>query len=129
MMDRDSPNEFICKVPQEIKVSTMWSTIETVQEAKSNLQIKEIIGVAQINRASLGSRTHTFYSKDYTKGKRDMVIAEMGMLEKERLKTISVSMWKNYIDNKECYRTYEAFMEYLDVNGTSSDIISSAIYV
>ena len=84
MMLRDSPDEVIRQVQPEIRTGTKWVASAAVQEAESSLQIKDIIGATQTGRAGLGMTPHQWFAREDTRGRRDMVVREIHMLEEER---------------------------------------------
>ena len=55
-----------------------------MQEAEASLQIKEVIGATQTGRAGLGSTPHRWFSREDSRGRRDMVITELKMIEEEK---------------------------------------------
>ena len=83
MMMKDSADEIIQKAYPEIKSDMKWSAIKAAQKVECSLQIKDIIGVTQTNRAGLGSTSNKVFSKMGPKGKRDKVSEEVRMFEEE----------------------------------------------
>ena len=96
MMMKDSADKIIQKAYPEIKSGRKWSAVKTAQEAECSLQIKDIIGVTQTNRAGLGSPSRKVFSKVDPKGKRDMVGEEVRMFEEEQRKTSVVTQAKQH---------------------------------
>ena len=94
MMMKDSAYKIIQKAYPEIKSGMKWSAIKAAQEVKCSLQIKDIIGVTQTNRAGLGSTSKKVFSKVDPKGKRDMVSKEVRMFEEEQRKASAVTQAK-----------------------------------
>ena len=94
MMLKDSADEIIRKAYPEIKSGTKWSAVKVTQEVECGLQIKDIIGVTQTNRAGLGSTSKNVFSKVGPKGKRDMVSEEVRMFEEEQRKASAVTQAK-----------------------------------
>ena len=84
LMLRDSPDDVICQVQPEVRTGTKWSAAKAVQEAEASLQIKEVIGATQTGRAGLGSTPHRWFSREDSRGHRDMVITELKMTEEEK---------------------------------------------
>ena len=84
LMLRDSPDEVIRQVQPEVRTGTKWSAAKVVQEAEASLQIKEVIGATQTGRAGLGSTPHLWFSREDSRGRRDMVITELKMIEEEK---------------------------------------------
>ena len=74
LMLRDSPDDVICQVQPEVRTGTKWSAAKAVQEAEASLQIKEVNGVTQTGRAGLGSTPHRWFSREDSRGRRDMII-------------------------------------------------------
>lgn len=58
MMMRDLVDKLIHRLQPVIKTGTKSLAVEVTQEAKSNLQIKEIMGETQTNRDGLGSTSN-----------------------------------------------------------------------
>ena len=83
-MLRDSPDDVIRQVQPEVRTGTKWSAAKAVQEAEASLQIKEVIGATQTGRAGLGSTPHRWFSREDSRGRRDMVITELKMIEEEK---------------------------------------------
>ena len=54
-----------------------------VNQAKSRLQMQEIIGIPNKGREGLGMRGRQYYSKSTKKGKRDLVVQEIRNKEEE----------------------------------------------
>ena len=84
LMLRDSPDDVIRQVQPEVRTGTKWSAAKAVQEAEASLQIKEVIGAIQTGRACLGSTPHRWFSREDSRGHRDMVITELKMIEEEK---------------------------------------------
>ena len=84
LMLRDSPDDVIRQVQPEVRTGTKWSAAKAVQEAGASLQIKEVIGATQTGRAGLGSTPHRWFSREDSRGSRDMVITELKMIEEEK---------------------------------------------
>ena len=78
MMMTDSADKIIQKAYPEIKSSMKWSAVKADQKVECSLQI---IGVAQTNRAGLGSMSNKVFFNVGPKGKRDMVSEEVRMFE------------------------------------------------
>ena len=57
-----------------------------VKQAKSRLQMQEIIGIPNKGREGLGMRGRQYYSKSSKKGKRDLVMQEIRNKEEEARK-------------------------------------------
>ena len=71
---------YLYNVQPEVRTGTKWSAAKAVQEAEASLQIKEVIGATQTGRAGLGSTPHRWFSREDSKGRRDMVITELKMI-------------------------------------------------
>ena len=84
LMIWDSPDDVIRQVQPEVRTGTKWSAAKAVQEAEASLQIKEVIGATQTGRAGLGSTPHRWFSREDSRGRRDMVITELKMIEEEK---------------------------------------------
>ncbi|KAK3723334.1 hypothetical protein RRG08_059124 [Elysia crispata] len=80
----DSEDPVVKTVQPTIKTGRKWKVVETVDEAKVCLQIKEVIGQTQTIRKELGSSRAKWWSKAEGKGKRDMVINEIRVHEDSR---------------------------------------------
>ena len=70
------------------RTGTKWSAAKAVQETEASLQIKEVIGPPPpppgTGRAGLGSTPHQWFSCEDSRGRRDMVIMELKMIEEEK---------------------------------------------
>ena len=80
----------LASIPQQecssspYRPGTNWSAAKAVQEAEASLQIKEVIGATQTGRAGLGSTPYRWFSREDSRGHRDMVITELKMIEEEK---------------------------------------------
>ena len=80
-MIEDSEDPVVKTVQPTIKTGRKWKVVETVDEAKECLKIKEVFGQTQTDRKGLGSSTIKWWSKAEGKEKRDMVINEIRLNE------------------------------------------------
>ena len=80
----DSSDDVIRQVQPEVRTGTKWSAAKALQEAEASLQIKEVIGATQTGTAGLGSTPHRWFSRKDSRGRRDMVITELKMIEEEK---------------------------------------------
>ena len=101
LMLRDSPDDVIRQVQPEVRTGSKWSAAKVVQEAEASLQIKEVIGATQTGRAGLGSTPHRWFSREDSRGRRDMVITELKMIEEEKRVATAAGQakqcaWKNW---------------------------------
>ena len=68
-MLEDSEDPVVKTVQPTIKTGRKWKVVETVDEAKMCLQIKEVIGQTQTIRKELGSSRAKWWSNQKGKGK------------------------------------------------------------
>ena len=76
-ISKDFEDSVVKTIQSTIKAGRKWKIVETVDEAKECLKIKEVIGQTQTDRKGLGSSTAKWWSKAARKKKRDMVINEI----------------------------------------------------
>ena len=88
IMMKDSANEIIQKTYPEIKSGMKWSAVKAAQEAESNLRIKDIIGIKQINRAGRVARAKRYSPKWTQKEKETWWVKKSGCLRKSKEKPV-----------------------------------------
>ena len=103
LMLRDSPDEVIRQVNPEVRTGTKWFAARAVEEAESNLKIKDIIGATQTGRQGLGTTAHRWFSRASTTERRVMVTEEVRAFEEEKRIAIAAGQakqcaWTNWND-------------------------------
>ena len=88
-MLRDSLHDAIHQIQPELRSGSKWSAAKGVQEAEGSLQIKVVIGATQTGRAGLESTPHQWFSREDSRGHRDMVITELNMIKEKRVATVA----------------------------------------
>ena len=76
----------------EVRTGRKWSASQAVQEAESQLKLKDVIGTTQVGRQGLGINKSTRWSTANDKDKRSMIQDEIRSVEEEKRKAKAVSM-------------------------------------
>lgn len=82
---RDSKDPRVSQASIEVRTGRKWRAHEAVDQAKSRLRHKELVGPVAIGHAGLGSTPITHYNKLKGKERRDLVQKEVRVgIEEQR---------------------------------------------
>ena len=90
MMLNESPDQVIRECAPTLDTGKKWSVTETVRDAKSRLEISEIVGAVTTARHGIGWEANRWFSKESPKVRREMVVDEVRKMEEERRQTQAV---------------------------------------
>ena len=84
MMLSESPDQVIRDCAPTLDTGRKWSVTETVGDAKSRLEINEIVGAVTTARHGVGWEKSRWFSKESPQVRREMVVDEVRKMEEER---------------------------------------------
>ena len=100
-----------------------------VKQAKSRLQMQEIIGIPNKGREGLGMRGRQYYSKSTKKGKRDLVVQEIRNKEEEVRKANMTSFSKQGAQLRwEVPQKYLKQNEIIKTSGARISFLIKSVY-
>ena len=100
-----------------------------VKQAKSRLQMQEIIGIPNKGREGLGMRGRQYYSKSTKKGKRDLVVQEIRNKEEEIRKANMTSFSKQGAQLRwEVPQKYLKQNEIIKTSGARISFLIKSVY-